>query len=183
MGITIRLINNADIVKREMEKSVYAALESVGQQAETYAKQNLNAAGRVDTGRLMNDITHEVRLHEDAVYIGTNVKYSPYVEFGTGIYGDKPTGGSGGKTWWVYVAGDDTRGFFAKAKSFIKGALGIRGKRYTYEEARQVVAILRSKGLDAHMTQGMKPTHFLRNAAANHTDEYKKIVEAQLKKG
>lgn len=165
MGITTRLINNADMVKREMEHALQAALEAIGQQAETHAKQNLTAAGRVDTGRLRSDVAHEVRTAEDAVYIGTNVSYGKYVEFGTGKYGDNPTGGG----WWVYVAGSDGGGEH-------------KGKRYTYEQAKQIVAILRSKGLDAHMTQGMKPTHFLRNAAADHTDEYKQIVEAQLKK-
>lgn len=33
----------------------------------------------------------------------------------------------------------------------------------------------------AHRTRGMKPIHFLKNAAANHTDEYKRIAEEYLK--
>ena len=56
------------------------------------------------------------------------------------------------------------------------------GKRYTFEEAKQIVTILKSKGLDAHMTQGMKGIHFLRNAAADHTDEYAEIMAAQIQK-
>lgn len=34
-----------------------------------------------------------------------------------------------------------------------------------------------------HRTSGMKPVHFLKNAAADHVDEYKRIVEEQLKSG
>ena len=166
MGITTRLINNADIVRREMEQAVRAGLEAIGQQAESHAKQNVTAAGRVDTGHLRNSIAHEVRTAEDAVYIGTNVSYGKYVEYGTGKYGDFPTGDG----WWVYVTGGDGGGGFAR-----------KGKRYTFERAKQIVAILRSKGLDAHMTQGMKPTHYLRNAAADHTDEYAGIMEKHIK--
>ena len=104
MGITTRLINNADIIKRELENGVIAGLEAIGQQAETHAKQNVAAAPRVDTGRLMNSIAHEVRTAEDAVYIGTNVEYAVYNEYGTGKYGEN--GGTGGG-WWVYVTGGD----------------------------------------------------------------------------
>ena len=32
-----------------------------------------------------------------------------------------------------------------------------------------------------HMTSGVKPLHYLQKAAADHTDEYKRIMEASLK--
>lgn len=32
-----------------------------------------------------------------------------------------------------------------------------------------------------HRTRGMKPIHFLKNAIADHTDEYRQIIEQQLK--
>jgi HK97 gp10 family phage protein len=34
---------------------------------------------------------------------------------------------------------------------------------------------------DWHTTRGMKPIHFLKNAIADHTGEYKQIIEQQLK--
>lgn len=37
-----------------------------------------------------------------------------------------------------------------------------------------------SKG-NAHRTQGIKPIHFLKEAATGHSDEYKKILEDELK--
>ena len=38
-----------------------------------------------------------------------------------------------------------------------------------------------SKG-NWHRTRGIKPIHFLKNAVANHVDEYKKIIEQILSK-
>lgn len=54
-----------------------AALEAIGLQAEGYAK----AKCPVDTGNLRNSISHAAS--GDSAYIGTNVEYAPYVEFGT----------------------------------------------------------------------------------------------------
>ena len=120
-----------------LNRQTEAALEAVGQQAETHAKQNLKAAGRIDTGTLRNSITHKVQMSEDAVYIGTNVHYAIYNEIGTGIYTD---GGGGRKTPWRY---QDAKGNW-------------------------------------HTTHGIKPTHFLKNAAQDHADEYRGIVKRYL---
>lgn len=60
---------------------------------ENAAKQNCP----VDTGQLKNSITHEVTDNEG--YVGTNVEYAPYVEFGTGLYSVK---GDGRKGSWSY---------------------------------------------------------------------------------
>ena len=45
--------------------------------AEGYAKKETP----VDTGRLRNSMSNAVQ--GDSVYIGTNVSYAPYVEFGS----------------------------------------------------------------------------------------------------
>lgn len=60
-------------------EAVARALEKIGLVAERYAK----GYAPVDTGRLRNSISHEVAPDEEAVYIGTNVEYAPYQEFGT----------------------------------------------------------------------------------------------------
>lgn len=60
-------------------EAVARALEKMGLVAERYAKEY----APVDTGRLRNSITHEASPDEGAVYIGTNVEYAPYQEFGT----------------------------------------------------------------------------------------------------
>lgn len=80
-----------------------AALEAIGLIAERYAKDG----ARVDTGRLRNSITHATAKYSgagnykdnngkgysdatarntpenNAVYIGTNVEYAPYIELGS----------------------------------------------------------------------------------------------------
>lgn len=55
----------------------------------------------VDSGQLWRSITYEV--DGNTCYIGTNVEYAPYVEFGTGIYA---TAGDGRQTPWKYQTSD-----------------------------------------------------------------------------
>lgn len=70
--------NNVDEVLDTMREQVLIGLEAIGQEAEGYAKDECP----VDTGRLRNSISNEVDSDEPAVYVGTNVEYAPYVEFG-----------------------------------------------------------------------------------------------------
>lgn len=93
------------------EKAVEKALRLVGGQAERFAKETISDMGAVDTGFLRNSITYcldgsstaTAEYQDDAgnqtgeyggeapangdgtrsVYVGTNVYYAPYVEFGT----------------------------------------------------------------------------------------------------
>ena len=71
--------DNARQIADAIDQALARALEEVGLVAEGYAKK----ACPVDTGRLRNSITHQVRPSEKSVYIGTNVEYSAYVELGT----------------------------------------------------------------------------------------------------
>ena len=97
------IVDNSQIFVAEMIKKKAKALEMVGLVAEGYAKRLC----AVDTGRLRNSITHATKQNlgptnytdnngtpysdavakttpeSDAVYIGTNVEYAPYVEIGT----------------------------------------------------------------------------------------------------
>lgn len=52
----------------------------------------------VDNGQLRASITHEVE--DGKGYVGSNLEYAPYVEYGTGLFAD----GGGGRTDvpWVY---------------------------------------------------------------------------------
>lgn len=136
--IDVKVETHADLFKDAVKEAVEAALEAVGLQAEGYAKANITAAGRVDTGELRNSVTHQVEESEQAVYIGSNLEHAIYNEVGTGIYAE---GGGGRKDPWVYV--DD-------------------------------------KGV-GHWTVGIKPIHFLKDAAADHGDEYRQIAESVMK--
>lgn len=68
--------HTAEVLAALKEKKALA-LATMGQECEGYAKENCP----VDTGRLRNSITNKVVKNEDAVYVGTNVEYAPYVEY------------------------------------------------------------------------------------------------------
>ena len=67
-----------------------------------------------------------------------------WTEFGTGSFAD---GGKGRKGWWVYVKGENGS---ETTESSSK-------KSYTLDEAKQIMAMLKADGLDAHITRGQQP--------------------------
>lgn len=106
------VISNMGEHNRKFEKAVEKALRLVGGQAERAAKEMISEMGAVDTGLLRNSITfaldgeapNATEYQDDhgkqtgeydgevpsdhghgtrTVYIGTNVYYAPYVEYGT----------------------------------------------------------------------------------------------------
>ena len=113
MALTIKTEDHTKEVIRTKDEAIAKALEMMGLQAESYTKLNLRAVGAVDTGLLRNSITHAVSggptaissysadkpkkgqkssgsyggsigsEREEAVYVGTNVEYAPYIEYGT----------------------------------------------------------------------------------------------------
>lgn len=111
--------NNKDEILDGLEEAIPRALEAIGMQAEAYAKLKCP----VDTGLLRNSITHAVAgepaatksYHADkvkngtqavgfyqgnsppaehTVYVGSNVEYAPYVEYGHLLPGSTGTGGT-----------------------------------------------------------------------------------------
>lgn len=153
MDLDVKITDNSEEIMMMFESASQIALEAVGTQAESHAKQvisdslaygkvNLVAVAhekdnsRVDTGRMRNSVAHTVVKND--VYIGTNLPYSIYHELGTGIYASQD---GGRQTPWVYY---DSKG-------------------------------------KAHKTSGLYPIHFLKKAASEHTDEYKKIIEKIMK--
>lgn len=72
----VEVVDNSEEVLEAIKRAKNAALEAIGVTAVNYAKEDCP----VDTGRLRASIDHAVE-GEDA-YIGTNVEYAPYVEFG-----------------------------------------------------------------------------------------------------
>ena len=65
----------------------------------------------VDTGQLRNSITHMVT--DNVGYIGTNVKYAPYVEFGTGVFAKD---GNGRQTPWSYYDTKEDKWIWTKGQ-------------------------------------------------------------------
>ena len=164
------IIDHSDEVLRAAKEQIEAALEAVGQNCESHAKQNITegvprggGSWYTPRGDLRNSVSHKVQANEKAVYIGSNLSYAKFNELGTGKY----AGGRSG--YWVFVRGGGQRG-------------SNTGKTYSLEQAKRIMAILRSKGLEAHMTDGLKPLHFLKKAAADHIDEYKQIIKTYLQR-
>ncbi len=145
-------------LKAELLKRVTQACLVVEEQAKTIAPVGGG------TGQLRDSITHKIEIKDGDIIgqVGSTMMYAPYVEFGTGEYAEN---GKGRKGYWVYVKGGSGGGIRTNG-----------GKTYTMEEARQIVAILRSKGLDAHMTKGMKPRPFLRRAFRQNAGRIKQIL-------
>lgn len=90
--VNINFESNADLFKNALPEQIAAALEEIGIRAEAYA----TLACPVDTGTLRKSISHA--RDDTTAYIGTNVRYAPFVELGTGIYAE--TGGR--QTPWHY---------------------------------------------------------------------------------
>lgn len=76
--VTVKQDNTGQVVDG-IDSAIDAALEKIGLLAENYAAKKCP----VDTGNLRRSITYEVDTADNAVYIGTNVEYAPYVELGT----------------------------------------------------------------------------------------------------
>lgn len=131
----MQFINNSKEVLEALQQQAEVALEACGLAGESFAKENITTMKAVDTGNLRNSITHKVDPKQRAVYIGTNVSYAPYIEYGTGIYTE-----GGRRTSWTY---QDAKG-------------------------------------DWHRTKGMVPRPFLKEAAADHANEYQQIVKQYL---
>lgn len=125
----ISITDNAEEVRKALQDKAEAALEACGNQAVSHAKSNITEAGRVDTGDMRKSLTHQVRMGEKTVYVGTNIEYAIYNEFGTGIYVE---GGKGRQTPWAYTDNQGvthwTRGM--KPIHFLKRAISENVKQY-----------------------------------------------------
>lgn len=77
-GVSVRQDNTGQVIDG-IDSAIGVALEEIGLLAENYAAKKCP----VDTGNLRASVTHEVDAGGNAVYIGTNVEYAPYVELGT----------------------------------------------------------------------------------------------------
>lgn len=94
-GITVEYNDNSEEVLAALRNAVERGLMACGEIAVGYAQDDCP----VDTGRLRGSITYSV--DGDDCYIGTNVEYAPYIEFGTGQYAEE----GGRQTPWSYVDG------------------------------------------------------------------------------
>ena len=127
MADDVIFVDNSGLFKSELRAAILRALERCGQQAEGYAKDLAPSPGRNGHGALRNSIGHKVDASEQAVYIGTNVEYAPYLELGTGVHYP-----GGRQTPWVYKDEEGnwhhTRG--QEAKPYLKPAVADHKRTY-----------------------------------------------------
>ena len=153
-GVFERLEGIADAAKAK--QAITKAVLLVERQAK------INAQGLSEgDGTLAGSIASRIDNYEGVVY--TPLFYAPYVEYGTGIEAEHPTHPGRQDVPWVYVehSGEPRQG---------------AQKSFTLEEAKQAVAILREKGLEAHYTYGQKPQPFMRPALDDNRDRIVEIL-------
>lgn len=93
--VDVKMESNKAEVLAASKEQIFAWLEAIGEDAAGTAAK----FAPVDTGRLKNSISSVVSEDEQAVYVGTNVEYAIYHEFGTGKYAE---GGGGRATPWMF---------------------------------------------------------------------------------
>lgn len=85
-------------VEQAAKRAFDIGMEAVAQQAEGNAIREITklvydtppSPTYVRTGNLRNSITHKYEPSEKAAYIGTNLSYAKYVEFGTRFMRERP---------------------------------------------------------------------------------------------
>ncbi|TDT63424.1 HK97-gp10 family putative phage morphogenesis protein [Fonticella tunisiensis] len=97
-GLLLKLESLGGNTEKALEKGIDKAVRRVKRDAKLLAP--------VDTGRLRNSIQHKTTNDSGKIegIVSTNVKYAPYVEFGTGQRGenaqiDRPEGISYRQDW------------------------------------------------------------------------------------
>ena len=106
MVCDFKITDNKKEILEACKDQINAWLQAIGEDASSVASDKAPA----DTGRLRNSINWAIKdkhgdgdapkenPEENAVYIGTNVEYAMYHEFGTGIY----AGEGGRQTPWAF---------------------------------------------------------------------------------
>lgn len=59
--ITVHIEDHSPEVLAALDNAIQRAAMAIGEKAVTYAKDNITAQGAVDTGRLRNSITYQVK--------------------------------------------------------------------------------------------------------------------------
>jgi HK97 gp10 family phage protein len=148
-------------VKGTVSNAINGVLEECAGELESAAKRN----SRVDTGQTKNSFQHKVDTSTHVASIGSNLENAIWEEFGTGEYA---LGKNGRKGYWVFVKGSS-------------GGSKNSGKTYTLAEAKKVMAILRSKGLEAYYTNGKKPSRAFWHAFNTNKNKIINRIQESMK--
>lgn len=166
MGKNFKIVDNTQKVKLQLKNELVSRVTEAVLLVEAQAKA-IAPVGK-GTGQLRDSITHKVEEKNGLIVglVGSPLMHAVYQEYGTGEHAEN---GKGRKGYWIYVEGSDNT------------TSSNRGKVYTYQEAKRIVAIMREKGLDAHMTKGTKPKSFLRKSFRQHKSKIKELLGEKIK--
>lgn len=141
--MSVKFEDNRVRVKEALDDAAIAFLYEAAGEMEAQTK------GRMPSGTwysfIKNAWAYRVDESKKEAVVGNPLEASLWTEFGTG---EHALHGDGRKGYWVYVKDGSAPG----ASYTYKG-----GKSYTLEEAKEIVAMMRADGLDAHYTKGQKP--------------------------
>lgn len=142
--MSVQFEDNRVAVMSAMEEKAIAWLHEAAGEVVSQTQRNLSK----EKGRWHSEQKEQWQYKVDEskleAVIGNPMERTLWTEFGTGSFAD---GGKGRKGWWVYVK--DENGSETTTSSSTKS--------YTLEEAKQIMAMLRADGLDAHITRGQQP--------------------------
>ena len=158
----VKVTDNSAIFKKAKDEAVARALEAIGKTAERHAKERCP----VDTGLLRNSITHAVSGE------------SPVISEYKASYSEEKN--KKGKRYSARSKKADSL-TFKQGKYSGKTPEEPNGKKAVYIGTN--VEYARAVETSDSMNHPSGAAHFLRDAAATHGDEYKRIAEIQLKKG
>lgn len=155
--------DNSAKVKNLMKDKCISLLYEVGGEM----RSRVQRLSRRKTSQTAGSYDYKVDESQLAVHVGSDFQNAIWEEFGTGTHA---VNGDGRKGWWVYVTGSSSSG----------GTAG--GKTYNSpKQAEMAVALLKEKGLDAHMTKGKKANRPLLRTMKYTAPRFKKNLEAKLK--
>lgn len=155
--MSVEFEDNSARVKIAMEKAIISTLHECAGEIKSQAQSNT----RIDSGQTKGAWDYVIDENKYEAVIGNPLENAIWEEFGTGEYALNKDGRKG---YWVYVKGNSSHSSSPKS--------------YTLEEAKRVVAILKSKGLDAYYTKGKKPSRALYKAYTHSKNK----IQKQLKK-
>ena len=145
------------VEKQELVKRMKRACAAVERTAKETAPKG--------DGELRRSITSKVETEAQEVVgvVYTPLEYAPYVEYGTGLFREQnPVAG-----YWIYVK-DGGGGDTSRTDNSTK--------RYTLEEAKRIVAMMRDEGIEAVYTQGRHPHPYMRPALNANREKILEIL-------
>lgn len=166
MATGFKFEDNSGAVKSALQQAIEQCLTDIGNELVSQIHRSYDKTGAVDTGHTKGSYRAELEVGKDeiSVQVGSDNINAIWEEFGTGTFAEE----GGRQGFWVYVDDGSTP------------EESVGGQSYTLEKAKQIVAIMRSKGLNAYYTNGKKPRRHVRNSYEQNKNKFIKHAQEQI---